>query len=49
MEVNAWQDLIMSQGDLSVFFSTTISTVLLLASLFVVLSSIYSGIRKKRP
>lgn len=49
MEVNARQALIMSQGDLSIFYSSTIATVLLLASLFVVLTSIYSGIRKKRP
>jgi len=48
MEVNARQALIMSQGDLGVFFSSTISTVLLSAALFVVLSSVYSGMQKKK-
>jgi putative tricarboxylic transport membrane protein len=48
MEVNARQALIISQGNLAVFFSTTISTVLLLVAIFVVLTSIYSGLRGKK-
>jgi TctA family transporter len=48
MEVNAKQALIISEGKLSVFFSTTISTILLLAAAFVIITSLYSGIRGKK-
>lgn len=45
IEVKARQSLIISQGKLSVFFSSAISTILLLISFFVIFTSIYSGIK----
>jgi putative tricarboxylic transport membrane protein len=48
LELNARQALIMSKGDLSVFFNSTISTVLLLFSCLVILTALYSGIRRRK-
>lgn len=48
MEVNARQALIISHGKLSVFFSTPISTVLLLLAFFVIFTSLYKSIRGKK-
>ena len=51
MEVNARQALIISGGSFSVFFSSAISAVLLLTAFFVIITSLYRGIRgpKQKP
>lgn len=46
MENSARQALIMSGGSFRIFFSSTISTVLLVLSSVVILTAIYSGIRQ---
>lgn len=48
LENSARQALIMSAGGLSIFFSSTVSTVLLVLSLFVVGTAVYSGIKQRR-
>jgi TctA family transporter len=48
METSARQALIMSAGELSIFFSSAVSTVLLVLALFVVGTAVYSGIKQRR-
>ncbi len=48
LENSARQALIMSAGGLSIFFSSTVSTVLLVLALFVVGTAVYSGIKQRR-
>lgn len=48
METSARQALIISAGKLSIFFSSAVSTTLLVLALVVVGTAIYSGIRQRR-
>ena len=48
LEVNARQALLMSQGDLGVFFYSSISTILLLCSAGVVAAAVWSGIKGRK-
>lgn len=48
LENSARQALIMSAGGFSIFFSSTVSTVLLVLALFVVGTAVYSGIKQRR-